>query len=145
MRLALADRTGIVAAVVWDDVEEAAATVTAGEPPRVIGNFSEHPRYGPQITVQSLLAPLEIDWERLLDAPAIPVAELERRLDAHIAGLSDPHLAVLIERLLGTGSSSGREFRRAFAAQYNHHAYHCGLLEHSLQVAHAAAAAAPWK
>ena len=142
LRLALADRTGVVAAVVWDDVEEAAATAAAGEPVRVIGSFSEHARYGPQITVQSLLAPLEIDWERLLDAPAIPVAELERKLDAHIAGLRDPHLAVLMERLLGTGSSSGRAFRRAFAAQYNHHAYRCGLLEHSLQVADATVDAA---
>ena len=46
MRLALADRTGIVAAVVWDDVDEAAAAATAGEPVRVIGSFAEHPRYG---------------------------------------------------------------------------------------------------
>ena len=56
----------------------------------MIGSFAEHPRYGRQITVQSLLAPLEIDWERLLDAPAIPVAELERRLDEHIAGFAIP-------------------------------------------------------
>ncbi|MGO9751300.1 MAG: 3'-5' exoribonuclease YhaM family protein [Solirubrobacteraceae bacterium] len=142
VRLALADRTGVVAAIVWDDVEEAAATAVAGEPVRVIGSFSEHRRYGPQITVQSLLAPFEVDWERLLDAPAIPTVELERKLDAHIAGLRDPHLAALMERLLGTGSSSGRAFRRAFAAQYNHHAYRCGLLEHSLQVADATADAA---
>ena len=47
-----------------------------------------------------------------------------------------------MERLLGTESSSGRAFRRAFAAQYNHHAYRGGLLEHSLQVADATAAAA---
>ena len=32
MRLALADRTGTVVAVVWDDVEEAAATAAVGEP-----------------------------------------------------------------------------------------------------------------
>ena len=47
-----------------------------------------------------------------------------------------------MERLLGTESSSGRAFRRAFAAQYNHHAYRGGLLEHSLQVADATVAAA---
>ena len=70
MRLTLADRTGVVAAIMWNDLEEAAAA-TAGEPVRVIGNFSEHQRYGPQITVHSLLAPLEIDWERLLDGPRI--------------------------------------------------------------------------
>ena len=43
-----------------------------------------------------------------------------------------------MESPLGTGSSSGR----ASAAQYNHHAYCFGLLEHSLQVADATAAAA---
>ena len=57
MRLALADRTGIVLAVVWDDVEEAAAAAAAGEPVRVIGSFAEHPRYGRQITVHSLARP----------------------------------------------------------------------------------------
>ena len=86
----------------WDDVDEAAAATAAGEPVRVIGSFAEHPRYGRQITVHSLLAPAEIDWERLLDAPAIPIAELERRLDEHIADVRDPHLAALMESLLGT-------------------------------------------
>jgi 3'-5' exoribonuclease len=142
MRLALADRTGTVLAIVWDDVEEAAASAAAGKPVRVIGSFAEHSRYGRQITVHSLLDPGEIDWERLLDAPAMPVAELERRLDDHIATLHDQHLAALMQGLLGTGSSSGRAFRHAFAAQYNHHAYRGGLLEHSLQVADAVVAAA---
>jgi 3'-5' exoribonuclease len=142
MRLSLADRTGIVPAIVWDDVEEAAATATPGEPVRVIGTFSEHPRYGPQLTVERMVVPLEVDWERLLDSPATPVAELERGLDAHIAGLTEPHLAALTEQLLGNESHTGRSFRRAFAAQYNHHAYRSGLLEHSLQVADATAAAA---
>jgi 3'-5' exoribonuclease len=107
----------------------------------VIGTFSEHPRYGPQLTLQSVLTPLEVDWERLLESPAIAVSELERRLDAHIAELAEPHLATLAERLLGNRSDAGRAFRRAFAARYNHHAYRSGLLEHSLQVADATAAA----
>jgi 3'-5' exoribonuclease len=46
-----------------------------------------------------------------------------------------------MKRLLGSESDTGRAFRRAFAAQYNHHAYHGGLLEHSLQVADATAGA----
>ena len=142
MRLTLADRTGVVPAVVWDDVEVAAARATAGEPVRVIGTFSEHPRYGPQLTVTGVLAPLEVDWERLLEAPAAPVSELECGLDAHIARITEPNLAALLERLLGNQSDTGRAFRRAFAAQYNHHAYRSGLLEHSLQVADATAAAA---
>ena len=141
LRLALADRTGTVAAVMWDDVEEAASTAV-GEAVRVIGTFTEHPRYGRQITVHTLLAPLDIDWERLLDGPAIPLGELVCQLDAHLAGITNPHLAALMDRLLGGKSSTGRVFRHAFAAQFNHHAYRSGLLEHSLQVASMTAHAA---
>jgi 3'-5' exoribonuclease len=142
MRLSLADRTGVVPAVVWDNVEAAAATTAAGEPVRVIGTFSEHPHYGPQLTLQGVLPPLEVDWERLFDSPVTPVAELKRRLDAHIAELAEPNLAALVRLLLGNRSDTGRLFRRAFAARYNHHAYPSGLLEHSLQVADATAASA---
>jgi 3'-5' exoribonuclease len=77
-----------------------------------------------------------------LDGPATPTAELERQLDALIETLRSPHLAELMRALVGTDSTSGKSFRRAFAAQYNHHAYRSGLLEHSLHVAHAAEAAA---
>ena len=70
MRLTLADRTGVVPAVVWDDVEEAAEIATSGEPVRVIGTFAQHPRYGGQITVMRVVVPLEVDWERLLEASA---------------------------------------------------------------------------
>jgi 3'-5' exoribonuclease len=142
LRLSLADRTGVIATIVWDDVEQAIATAVVGEPVRVIGSFSEDPRWGPQLIVQTVLAALEVDWERLVESPATIVAELERRLDARIAGLGDPHLAALAERLLGAESDTGRAFRSAFAAKYNHHAYRSGLLEHSLQVADATAAAA---
>jgi 3'-5' exoribonuclease len=56
--------------------------------------------------------------------------------------LSDTNLVVLMHALLGEGSRTGRMFRRAFAAQYNHHAYRSGLLDHSIAVAQATAAAA---
>jgi len=142
IRLSLADRTGVVTGMVWDDLESASTTARAGEPLRVTGVFSEHPRYGRQINVRTLHRPDKVNWDRLIDAPATPVAELERQLAAHITGLRDLHLAALMQRLLGDESVSGHAFRRAFAAQYNHHAYRSGLLEHSLQVADATAAAA---
>ena len=128
--------------MVWDDLEHASSTARAGEPVRVTGVFSEHPRYGRQVTVRGLRRPEHVDWDRLTHAPATPVAELERELDTLLDSLHDPDLRALAEALLGADSSTGRAFRRAFAAQYNHHAYRSGLLEHSLQVAHAAAATA---
>ena len=142
IRLSLADRTGVVTGMVWDDLEHASSTARAGEPVRVTGVFSEHPRYGRQVTVRGLRRPEHVDWDRLTHVPATPVAELERELDTLFDSLHDPDLRALAEALLGADSSTGHAFRRAFAAQYNHHAYRSGLLEHSLQVAHAAAATA---
>jgi 3'-5' exoribonuclease len=142
MRLSLADRTGVVTGVVWQDVERASATAHAGKPVRVTGVFSAHPRYGPQVTVQTLDLPERVDWTRLIGGPHTPVAELEEQLDALLDSLQDPHLGLLMQTLVGAGSTTGRAFRRAFAAQYNHHAYRGGLLEHSLQVAQTTAAAA---
>jgi 3'-5' exoribonuclease len=139
MRLVLADRTGVVTGLVWDDVENASATARPGDPVRVVGKFSQHPRYGPQLTVETLGIPLEVDWDRLLNGPATPDCELDRQLTALLGSLRDPHLVALMDAVLGEGSQTGRVFRRAFAAQYNHHAYRCGLLEHSLQVASAVA------
>src|SRR5437588_415006 len=120
MRLSLADRTGVVTGIVWDDIEHASVTAQAGNPVKVVGTFSRHPRYGPQLTVLSLDVPLEVDWDRLLDGPATPVGELERQLAALVGSLRDPHLVALMDALLGEGSNTGRAFRRAFAAQYNH-------------------------
>jgi 3'-5' exoribonuclease len=141
MRLSLADRTGVVAGVVWDDVDQASMTARVGEPVRVTGQFSCDQRYGRQVTVRGLEVAVDVDWDRLLDGPLTPVAELERQLDALLASLHDPQLAALMDALLGADSPTGERFRRACAAQYNHHAYRSGLLEHSLQVAHSVDAA----
>lgn len=135
MRLSLADRTGVVAGVVWDDVDQASVTARVGEPVRVKGQFSCDQRYGRQVTVRGLEIAVDVDWDRLLDGPLTPVAELERQVDALLQSLQDPHLAALMDALLGTHSPTGERFRHACAAQYNHHAYRSGLLEHSLQVA----------
>jgi 3'-5' exoribonuclease len=123
-------------------VERASATIRAGQPIRVTGVFSDHPRYGRQVTVQAVDMPREVDWTRLTGGPVTPVVELEGQLDALLDGLQHPNLGVLMHTLLGASSTTGRAFRRAFAAQYHHHAYRGGLLEHSLQVALATAAAA---
>jgi 3'-5' exoribonuclease len=139
IRLSLADRTGVVTGLVWDDVENASATAREGDPVRVVGKFSQHPRYGPQLTLDRLEVPTEVDWDRLLAGPTRTTLELELELDAILRSVQGPYLRLLMERLLGDCSDNGRAFRRAFAAQYNHHAYRCGLLEHSLQVASAVA------
>ena len=142
MTLSLSDRTGSIRAVVWDGLDRAREIVRIAEPLRVVGTFSETGRYGNQLTVRTLAMPAHVDWNRLVDGPDAPVDELERRLDELIGGLTDRHLRALVTALLGSESLTGSVYRRAFAAQYNHHAYRGGLLEHSLAVATTAGAAA---
>ena len=81
-------------------------------------------------------------WEDLLDGPARPIAELCEDLDRLIASVQDPHLSELIAGLLGSATPSGRAYREAPAAKFNHHAYRGGLLEHSVQIAQLVDAAA---
>src|SRR3954465_15393818 len=133
LRMTLGDRRQTVPAVLWTTAE-----IEAGAPVHVRGELRDHPRYGRQLTVEAIRPAHdhEIDWATLTDGPARPAAELERDLDTLIASVEDPALQTLLHRLLD------RRYREAPAAKYNHHAYRSGLLEHSVQIAQLASAAA---
>jgi 3'-5' exoribonuclease len=141
LKLVLGDRSGTVPAVMWSP-DTAVGSATIGTPVRVAGRYGEDPRYGRQLTVSSLRAASddEIDWHALLEGPTQPAADLERALDELLASIHDPHLATLITALLGADTMTGRAFRCAPAAKFNHHAYRHGLLEHSVDVAHGVSA-----
>lgn len=68
---------------------------------------------------------------------------MEQDLRELIATVQSPHLAELLERLLGPGSKTWERFREAPAAKHYHHAYAHGLLEHSLTVTQAVSALSP--
>jgi 3'-5' exoribonuclease len=142
VRLTLADRSGGVAAVLWDAGE--APTVEVGDAVHVSGRFAEHPRYGGQVTVEALSRPAAeaIAWDELLDGPERPISELCDDLEALVASVEDPHLSRLLSALLDPVSATGQAYRQAPAAKYNHHAYRGGLLEHSVAIAQLVSAAA---
>ena len=142
VRLTLADRSGSVAAVLWDADE--APTVEVGDPVHVSGRFSEHPRYGGQVTVEALRRPRAeaIAWDELLDGPDRPISELCDDLESLVASVEDPHLSRLLFALLDPTSATGQAYRQAPAAKHNHHAYRGGLLEHSVGIAQLVSAAA---
>jgi len=54
LRLQLGDRTGAVACMVWEEPAEVERIAPAGSPVRVRGRYTVHPRFGPQINLQSL-------------------------------------------------------------------------------------------
>ena len=139
LRLSLGDRTGCVTAMIWDGVRELARHVNPGLPVRTIGRYADHPQYGAQITVRALRTPPPDSFEMadLFDGPPRPVADMQRDLRALVETVRDPHLARLLDGLLGETSPTWPAFRDAPAAKHYHQAYRHGLLEHSLTVAQA--------
>jgi 3'-5' exoribonuclease len=137
LRLTLADRSGSVVAMVWDDVERMRVLCPAGQPIHVRGRFRVHPRYGPQIDLLAVREPEPgaFDASQLFDGPPQPAERMESDLRELVATIQEPHLRALLQRVLGEGTRTWELYRRAPAAKHYHQAYQHGLLEHCLSVA----------
>src|SRR6516165_6478796 len=142
LRLALGDRTGTVACMVWDALEEAEELAAVGTPVQVGGRYTLHPRFGPQINLRTLeaAAPGSFDLKELLDGPARELEQMEGEVRELLATIQEPNLRVLLERVFGAQSQMWASYRVAPAAKYYHQAYRHGLLEHCLGVAQAVSA-----
>jgi 3'-5' exoribonuclease len=142
LRLALGDRTGAVATMVWDGLEEVEGLARPGEPVHVRGRYSVHPRFGPQINLRGLspAEPGSFCEQDLLDGPVRGAGQMERDLRELLATVHEPHLRLLLERILGEDSQLWDAYRTAPAAKHYHQAYRHGLLEHCLGVAQAVSA-----
>jgi 3'-5' exoribonuclease len=144
VRLVVADRTGSVEAVAWEDVDEVFERCPPGAIVFVDGRFSVHPQYGAKITIRSIRAAAEGEYEQdeLADGPAISPDSLEARLRELVATVQNQQLRTLLERIFAPDSKLWARFRVAPAAKYYHQAYAHGLLDHTVSVAQAVNAAA---
>jgi 3'-5' exoribonuclease len=142
LRLLLGDRTGAVPTMVWEGLEQTEEVARAGAPVHVRGRYCVHPRFGPQINLRELAAAQEGSFtpSDLLDGPTRAPAQMERDLRELIGTIQEPHLRVLLERVLGEHSELWASYRTAPAAKYYHQAYPHGLLEHCVGVAQAVSA-----
>jgi len=142
LRLLLGDRTGAVACMVWEELEEVQELARAGAPVKVSGRYTVHPRFGPQINLHELgpAAPGSFDLSDLANGPAREVEQLEREVRELLDTIQEPHLRILLERVFGEDSELWAGYRVAPAAKYYHQAYRHGLLEHCLGVAQAVSA-----
>lgn len=134
--LRLGDHTGTIAAKVWDGVERLEPLCTPDDIVGVRARVSSF-REELQLTVVAVES-LQVGPEELrFFVPASPhdPGELERALETMVEGVGDGALRALLRRCLSTDAELGRRFRTHPAAVRNHHAYLCGLLEHSLSVA----------
>jgi 3'-5' exoribonuclease len=142
LRLILGDRSGQVAAMVWEDVGEVSGSVAAGAPVHVVGRYVVHPRYGAQVNLRALRAPDPGSYDpgELFDGPLRAPEQLEGDLRQLIATVQRPALRTLLERLIGGRAERWPAYRDAPAAKFYHQAYRHGLLEHSLTVGQAVSA-----
>jgi 3'-5' exoribonuclease len=142
LRLQLADRSGAVTCMVWEELAEVEELACAGAPVHVRGRYTVHPRFGPQINLRGLDAPAAGSFEMkdLLDGPAREIEQMEEEVRDLLATIQEPHLRTLLERVFGESSQIWAGYRVAPAAKYYHQAYRHGLLEHCLGVAQAVSA-----
>src|SRR5262249_57501437 len=103
LRLTLADRTGSVVAMVWDDVERFRVLCAAGEPIHVRGRFRVHPRFGPQLDLLGVCEPEPgtFSASELFDGPPQPAERMESDLRELVSTVQQPHLRALLHPVLG--------------------------------------------
>jgi 3'-5' exoribonuclease len=140
--LVLGDRTGGVAAMVWDDVAHALELCRAGSPVHVVGRYEVDSRWGAQLAILALRPAVDgtFDPADLQDGPPREVDQMEADLRELVATVQDPHLRRLLDAFFGEGSETWALYRIAPAAKRYHQAYLHGLLEHCLTVAQAVSA-----
>jgi 3'-5' exoribonuclease len=142
LRIIFGDRTGTVAATVWDEITSLGELCERCKVLHVTGKVSIHPRLGPQLAVERLRPARidEYDLAELADGPPRMAEQMETDLRELITTIHNPHLRRLLSELFGEGSPTWDGYRDAPAAKHYHQAYRHGLLEHSLTVAQAVSA-----
>jgi len=142
LKVQLGDRTGSVAAMVWEDVATMRELCRCGCVVWVRARYSVHPRYGPQLAVGALRSAREeeYEFEDLLDGPPRTATQMEVDLRELVSTVQNRHLSRLLAAIFGPESPVWAQFREAPAAKYYHQAYRHGLLEHCLTVAQAVSA-----
>src|SRR6478672_7037746 len=132
LSLELADRTGRVPAVVWNDVNLLGGRFDEGDTVRVLGRVETYDGR-PQIAIR--------DVQRLDDGDALELVPGARRdadtldgmLEFLAAEIHDDGLRAVVAAFLD--DDRFRERLRTAPASESHHAYAGGLLEHTVAVA----------
>ncbi|MFW6334922.1 MAG: 3'-5' exoribonuclease YhaM family protein, partial [Desulfosalsimonas sp.] len=134
LSVVLSDKTGQIRGVVWENAEQTASAVSAGDFVRVSGLVSEY-RGMLQVVVKSMTPETErVDPSDFLPTTSRDTSRMFERLKAVAENLESGPLCELLEIFF-----SDRQFTELFmkapAAKKMHHAYIGGLLEHTLSVA----------
>ena len=139
LRLTLADSSGTLPAVCWEGASDLHELAEPGCAVRVEGRYAVSEKYGPQVTIRTLEAAGEGDYELedLLEGPAVDPEQMEADFRQLVETVRNPHLKLLLDRFYGEGTETWKVFRVAPAAKFYHEAYRHGLMEHTLSVGQA--------
>ena len=132
LSLELADRTGRVGAVVWNDVNVLGERFDEGDTVRVLGRVERYDGR-PQIAIRDVRRLDQGDALELVPGARRDAETLDGMLEFLAGEIDDPGLSALV----GTfqADASFRERLRTAPASEQHHAYAGGLLEHTVAVA----------
>jgi 3'-5' exoribonuclease len=130
----LADRTGEMEAKMWDNVPEVMETFDRDDFVKVKGLLQLY-QHRSQFTVHKLrrLEEREVDLADYFPCSERDAEEMFGELRGIIAGIGNPHLRELLERVFGDARLA-HAYKLAPAAKNIHHACRGGLLEHVLSL-----------
>ncbi len=130
----LGDKTGEVAALVWENVEQIGKVLEAGEVVTVKGQVQ---RYNGRLQVvirRVAKVPADrVDEALYVRSSSVDVDLLWQRLTTLVEEVENEHLRQLLFRVISKPEVADR-FRVAPAARAMHHAFRSGLLEHTVSM-----------
>jgi len=132
LMLEFRDKTGGVAGIMWERVEDALRCVESGSFYRVQGKFGDY-QGKPQLTVNVIYPADTTDVARddFIAASRYNRDELLAELRGYIAEVKNPHLRALLDAFF-KDPGFVEQFALAPAGARVHHAYLGGLLEHTV-------------
>ena len=130
LQVALSDRTGSIAARLWNASEALYKSFDNGDYVRVVGTAQLF-QGAMQLIAGKLhkVDPSEVDEADFTPVPAVAVDALACRLREILRTMNDPALQCLAECFLMDEAFMAK-LTMAPAGTKNHHAYHGGLIEH---------------
>jgi 3'-5' exoribonuclease len=131
----LGDRTGEIAALVWENVEQIGKILEVGAVVDIKGQVQ---RYNNRLQIvirrASKAAADDINEAVFVRSSSVDVDILWQRLETLIEEIDDAHLKQLLYRIISDPDVASR-FKVAPAARGMHHAFRSGLLEHTVSMA----------
>ena len=135
LNVKLADKTGSIKGVVWDNAEQLSEAATSGDVVRIQGTVNEY-KGELQLVIKKMeaCAPDTVDPADFIPVTSHSVDSMFDRLVKLTESVKTAHLKELLDAFW-RDEAFVKKFKTAPAAKKMHHAYIGGLLEHTLSMA----------